>query len=153
MIVHRIGHKDFIGDMTGIGAKKFGGRWNPEGVACLYCSEHLSLAVMEKFVHAQGKTDMVHLATKSFTLPSGIALYKVDVSKLEKDWKNNIAYTQWLGKQILQDPSYAGFIVPSIIIDIEMNIILNPASKQFARIIPQKEKLFQLDMRLIAKLG
>ena len=150
MLVHRIGHVAFIDDTEGIGAKKFGGRWNPVGIACLYCSEHLSLAVLEKFVHAQGRNDMLQLATRSFAIPAAAQLYKVDTPRLSKGWENDFAYTQWLGQQILEDTAYAGFIVPSVIVPGEHNVVLNPLSPLFKKVEPQLSALFAMDSRLLA---
>jgi RES domain-containing protein len=148
---YRIGHQQFIGEITGTGAKKYGGRWNPQGVPCLYCSKQLSLAVLEKMVHAQGKTDLVNLATISFKIPAAATLYTIDVKKMDKDWRNNVTYTQWLGQQILSDTSYAGFVVPSIIIEQEMNIVLNPLSPAFQKITVLPKTDFAIDSRLIAR--
>ena len=53
MIVYRLAAKQYIDDRTGTGAKLFGGRWNPVGLACIYASEYISLALLEKFVHAE----------------------------------------------------------------------------------------------------
>jgi RES domain-containing protein len=152
MTVFRISHQSFIADLEGIGAKKYGGRWNPPGVACLYCSQHLSLAVLEKFVHAQGKDDMTNLATLSLKIPALSKLYTVNAAKLDPNWAANIAYTQWLGRQILEDLSYAGFVVPSIIIPGEMNIVLNPVAPSFKKISPTKPAAFIVDQRLVAQL-
>lgn len=152
MTVFRISHQAFIKDLEGIGAKKYGGRWNPPGIACLYCSQHLSLAVLEKFVHAQGKDDMTNLAFLSLKIPAASKLYTVNAAKLDPNWASNIAYTQWLGKQILEDLSYAGFIIPSIIIPSEMNIILNPASPSFKKIIASSPEDFAVDRRLVDQL-
>lgn len=152
MTVHRIGHKSFIGDLEGIGARKYGGRWNPPGIPCLYCSEHLSLAVLEKFVHAQGKTDMVNLAAISLRIPAAAQLYRIEVSKMEKAWQDDIGYSQWLGRQVLEDLSYVGFIVPSIIIPAEVNVVLNPLSTAFRKIVATTPEEFVLDTRLVAQL-
>jgi RES domain-containing protein len=146
---HRISHQQFIKDLEGTGAKKFGGRWNPQGVACLYCSANLSLAVLEKLVHAQGRSDLINLATVAFIIPATSLLYTIDVKKLQKDWLTNVAYTQWMGKQILEDSSYAGFIVPSIIVEEEKNIVLNPLSPDFSKIAVKPAKAFSLDSRLV----
>src|SRR5437762_2984266 len=40
--------------LTGEGAKKWGGRWNHEGVAVLYASSSLALAQLETLVHLDG---------------------------------------------------------------------------------------------------
>jgi RES domain-containing protein len=152
MVVHRIAHQSFAGDLEGTGAKKFGGRWNPQGIPCLYCSAHLSLAILEKFVHAQARTDMISLATIQFKIPTPVKLYQVDVAKLEKGWETNIPYTQWLGQQILEDLDYAGFIIPSIIVPVEDNIVLNPLSPAFKKIIPGTKVPFHPDLRLLNQL-
>ena len=39
--------------LDGEGARRFGGRWNPPGVALVYCSSSLSLAVLELLVHVE----------------------------------------------------------------------------------------------------
>jgi RES domain-containing protein len=152
MTVYRISHEAFISDLEGIGARKYGGRWNPAGIACLYCSEHLSLALLEKFVHAQGKDDMINLASLSLKIPAAAELYMVNAAKLDPNWPSNISYTQWLGRQILEDLSYAGFVVPSIIVPGEMNIVLNPAAPSFKKITTSQPTAFVVDNRLVAQI-
>jgi RES domain-containing protein len=42
-------HRDAA--LTGYGARRFGGRWNSRGVACVYASESLEIALLESLVH------------------------------------------------------------------------------------------------------
>lgn len=42
------------GAFNGEGSRLFGGRWNPKGVAGVYCSQHLSLCVLEFRDYSQG---------------------------------------------------------------------------------------------------
>jgi RES domain-containing protein len=107
---------------------------------------------LEKFVHAQGKDDMTNLASLSIKIPAASKLYTVNAAKLDPNWPSNFGYTQWLGKQILEDMSYAGFIVPSIIIPSEMNIILNPASPTFKKIAASTPAELMVDKRLVDQL-
>lgn len=51
MKVYRIAKKDFVGDLTGEGARLFGGRWNKKGMRVLYTSKSRSLATVEYLVH------------------------------------------------------------------------------------------------------
>ena len=51
MTVFRICNPQFSEDISGTGAKLYGGRWNSKGVAALYASEHISLSVLEMLVH------------------------------------------------------------------------------------------------------
>lgn len=149
--VHRIAHQHFIHDLTGLGAKKYGGRWNPAGSPALYTSEHLSLAVLEKFVHAQGINELKDLARLALMLPANSTLYRLETSKLNKDWKTDVAYTQWLGQQLLADGSYLGFWVPSVVVAGEWNLVLNPAANGFAKLQMVVQESFMLDSRLVAQ--
>lgn len=152
MQVYRISHQSFINDLQGIGAKKYGGRWNSVGKACIYCSQHLSLAVLEKFVHAQGKADIVNLASITIEIPDTSQLYAIELSKMSKDWRVNITYSQWLGDQILSNIEWLGFIVPSVIVPGESNIVLNPSAAQFSQIVAHKAESFTMDSRLLLKI-
>ena len=51
MLVFRLGKTQYKNDLTGIGAKLFGGRWNNPGTACLYTAENRSLALLEYTVN------------------------------------------------------------------------------------------------------
>jgi len=46
MIVYRLVVAEYSEDLSGEGAKRDGGRWNPPGVAVIYTSENLPLAVL-----------------------------------------------------------------------------------------------------------
>jgi RES domain-containing protein len=151
VIVHRLAHQQFIQDLTGLGAKKYGGRWNPVGMAALYASEHLSLAVLEKFVHAQGVNELKNLARLALALPASSPLYRLDIGKLSKAWKTDVAYTQWLGQQLLADGSYLGFWAPSVVVAGEWNLVLNPANSHFKKIQIVVQEAFTLDSRLVAQ--
>ncbi|HEV7382374.1 MAG TPA: RES family NAD+ phosphorylase, partial [Dyadobacter sp.] len=69
MMLYRLAAQEYIEDQTGTGAKLFGGRWNPEGLACLYTSEHVSLAFLEKYVHAKAKENMSRVALLKVEIP------------------------------------------------------------------------------------
>jgi len=47
-IVKSLSHAD---DISGIGAYKYGGRWNNKGIFMLYASMNSSLAYLENLVH------------------------------------------------------------------------------------------------------
>lgn len=148
MKVYRLAHKRYMHDTSGAGAKKWGGRWNPPGIACIYTSQNLSLAMLEKLVHAQAFNDVKDVALMVFDIENTADLYRIDTQKLQPGWKENVAYTQWMGKQIMENGSFKGFVAPSIIIPEEMNVILLPnfQGKACARLISAEEYIF--DSRL-----
>ncbi len=45
--IYRVAKKKFVRDLSGEGARLYGGRWNRKGSSMLYFSEHLSLCVLE----------------------------------------------------------------------------------------------------------
>lgn len=153
MTVYRLAAKKYIDDRSGIGAKLYGGRWNPVGQSCIYTSTHLSLALLEKYVHAQTRENMERIALLRIEIPDDKGLiFHMDETKFKTSWIKDIAYTQWLGRQILNDPSILAFTVPSAIIPSERNVIINPLSKDFSRIKFSAPADFITDFRLLSKL-
>ncbi len=153
MTVYRLAYRNYVDDMSGIGARLYGGRWNPKGTACLYTSAHVSLALLEKFVHAQGKEDMTGLMLLSIELPdNGDLVYHVDESQMVDGWMGNIDYSQWLGKQLLAEDAFVAFSVPSVIVPTERNVIINPQATHFDAVRFHQPKSFDIDTRLSDRL-
>ena len=50
-LVWRLARPEFAERLDGEGSRIEGGRWNPVGVPGLYTSEHLSLSVLEVYMH------------------------------------------------------------------------------------------------------
>lgn len=152
MIVYRLADKKYIDDREGLGAKLFGGRWNSVNHPCLYASQYMSLALLEKFVHAKFKENMANIAVLEIELLDEESIFKVDETKLQKDWANNIPYTQWIGEQIFDDLSVVAFSVPSVLIPSERNYIINPRSTGFKNVKFNKITDFSTDYRLLNAL-
>lgn len=54
MIVYRIANLKYKeATVSGLGAEKVGGRWNEVGTRAVYCSENISLALLEYYVHSE----------------------------------------------------------------------------------------------------
>jgi RES domain-containing protein len=52
VLLWRITRKPFLSQaLEGLGAKRYGGRWNSKGFAMVYSAESLELAVLEALVH------------------------------------------------------------------------------------------------------
>jgi RES domain-containing protein len=50
MLVYRITDPQFADDLTGEGARLYGGRWNPKGIPLIYTAESVALAALEVLV-------------------------------------------------------------------------------------------------------
>ena len=153
MIVYRLAAREYIDNRTGTGARLFGGRWNPQGLGCIYTSGQISLALLEKYVHAQSKENMQRISLLKIEIPDEKGLvFHTDEALLKRGWENDISYSQWIGGQILNDLSVIAFSVPSAIIPSERNVIINPLASKFnlVKFLPAVD--FVTDFRLLSKL-
>lgn len=154
MIVYRLAKHPYVKDLSGTGAQLFGGRWNPKGVPCLYASMQVSLALLERFVHAQGMDDLEGLMLLELDLDNAKGVvYHMDEAKFNPDWKTDFDYSQWLGQQVLGNSEILAFSVPSAIVPHERNVVINPAfaGKGWLRI--QGCTPFGVDQRLLGHLA
>lgn len=75
---------------TGEGALRYGGRWNGQGVAVVYCSANRSLAALEQLVHLIPSRSLTGHVLASITLDS-TQIETVDVAKLPLGWDDPVA--------------------------------------------------------------
>jgi RES domain-containing protein len=153
MTAYRLAAKAYVDDLTGSGAKLFGGRWNPVGYPCIYASQNLSLALLEKFVHAEFREHMERIVLLRILIPDDDkVVFHIDDQLLKKNWANDVSYSQWIGEQILSDPEIIAFTAPSAIVPSERNVILNPSATRFSEIEFLPAADFSADLRILAKL-
>ena len=136
MIVFRVANVKYK-DKTlyGIGAEKVGGRWNSVGTRAVYCSENISLALLEYYVHSKNIA----------YLPKDILIAKIqfpddflieELKELPERW-NQYPYsskTTEVFTELAKDRNRFALRVPSTIVGLESNIILNPLFKDFGKV-------------------
>jgi RES domain-containing protein len=150
MIVYRVvntRYKDST--LSGIGAEKVGGRWNKVGTRAVYCSENISLALLEYYVHSQNIA----------YLPSRILVAKIvfpdhfnviELEELPEGW-NQYPYsstTTSVFTDLAKDRMMFALRVPSTIVNLEFNLILNPLYKDFGRVEVAEFIALEIDERL-----
>lgn len=118
--------KHFESAFSGIGGLYASARWTPQGFKVVYTAESLALASLEVFVHTESSRIPL-VAIRAF-LPEDVAMTVIDVSSLPEDWQSIEAYPilQNIGKQWLQKQETPVLKVPSAIIPVEFNYLLNP---------------------------
>jgi len=148
MKVFRISKEKHIKDLTGIGAKLYGGRWNPKGMAILYTSENRSLAALEILIHLDQKTTPEDLKIISLEVPDNlIQKYNEDkFAEIIKRIDANILLNEE-GRKWLNSKESLGLIVPSILIPAERNILINPNHKLADEIKILKIDDYKMDER------
>ena len=135
-------------DMSGVGAKNTGGRWNPVGMAVTYSSENIALAVHETVVHL-----------RSGGLPLNRYLVRIDLP--DDVWTSRKVLTPpvgWdalpagmvsvdAGEAWLLAKSSALLVVPSVIVPEESNVLINPLHPDAARVVATVVRKWYYDPR------
>lgn len=132
----------------GEAAKRSGGRWNSIGIAVVYASSNLSLALVEVLVH----------------LPSGILpaysavpvefddslVTAVTAAQLPVNWKENPPPKEirTIGDKWFAEGASAVLRVPSVVVPDEFNYVLNPSHPDFSRVMIGTPTPFPFDPRL-----
>lgn len=150
MEVYRIAKWQYLDDLSGTGARIYGGRWNYEGHSMLYTSRYLSLAVLELLSQqARSLIDDTYGYIK-IQIPHDLPLEYIDRDSLSPAWRTATYHESTLayGTKWLQGQSAVALIVPSAVLAQESNVLLNPEHMDFSFIkILQRERL-ALDSRL-----
>ncbi len=148
MIVFRLTTGKYANDISGTGAKIYGGRWNPVGVAGLYTSQYISLAILEILVRATKTTSPASYTLTSLEIPDK-GIYQIQLKKLKNNWKSDLRYTQEIGEDFLHENQSLCLQAPSAIVPQENNFLLNPLHPDFKKVKVIAAELLELDKRLI----
>ena len=138
---------------SGEGARLFSGRWNPKGVAMVYCSTSLALAALEHFVHLDPSVAPDDLTSIAAEIPGdGASIPRMDAGELPAGWRatENLALRE-IGKDWIESGRSVALLVPSAIIDEEWNVLLNPVHPDFALIQTEPPKPFRFDARMFSR--
>lgn len=135
----------------GEGAFRFGGRWNSPGTRIVYAAGSLSLATLEMLVHLEDDTLLSSYSYFVVKIPLNLILRVEDLSPLPKNWNTSpvpLAVQQigdkWAAK--LDSPVLE---VPTSIVPLERNYLLNPLHPSFKEIKVEEPKNFTIDKRLL----
>ncbi|WP_336094180.1 RES family NAD+ phosphorylase [Leeuwenhoekiella sp. CH_XMU1409-2] len=136
MIVYRVANVKYKDStLSGIGAEKVGGRWNSVGTRAVYCSENISLALLEYYVHSE---NIAYLPKKiliaKIKFPDEFVIEELD--ELPERW-SQYPYSSKTTKvftEVAKDRNRFALKVPSTIVSLESNIILNPLFKEFGKV-------------------
>jgi len=134
---------------SGLGARRFGGRWNSPGVPMVYASSSLALAAIELFVHlepGQAPDDLVYVCA---TLPDGEPALRLDLTQLPAQWwTDDFDPLRDLGDRWIREKSSLAIEVPSAALRMEWNVLVNPAHPAAAGILVEEPRAFRFDARM-----
>lgn len=151
MIIYRLAVESYKEDLSGAGAKIYGGRWNVPGFAAIYTAENISLAVLEILVNADKTNIPPGYFLLKLQVPDSLLFKLIPHQSLKEKWYNDFEYTQFIGTNFLASGKEAVLKMPSAIVKEEYNYLLNPAHADFKKITIRETTHFDLDIRLLKK--
>jgi RES domain-containing protein len=147
MLVYRLAKDQFAQDLSGEGAKRYGGRWNSKGIPILYTSSTIALALVEMLVHLPKKNLPNDLVLITIEIEKSATLDILNPVDLPKEW---IQETQTIGDRWVASNSNLSLQIPSVIIPEEKNILINVSHPNFnTQVKIKNSRKFSFDSRLI----
>lgn len=151
MELYRISQEKYANDLSGNGARLFGGRWNSEGKFALYTSSSRSLALLETLAHTPAKL----LQVKTYflitlNLPDTAVVQEVNIKKFPTGWDGTEirAITQKTGDDFLSTVKNLAMAVPSVLMPEELNFVLNPQHSDFKKVKIIHQRRIHFDKRV-----
>jgi RES domain-containing protein len=140
-------------DLSGMGAKDTGGRWNRKGTPMIYASESIALACLETLVHLGGADPLplnrylvsvsiprtVWMARSRFDSANHVGWDALPAGMVSMDWGT---YWSTNGQVLLAE-------VPSIVVPEEHNVLINPLHREIGKIKARKMRKWLFDGRFL----
>ena len=137
--------------LDGEGAKLYGGRWNQRGTPAIYTASTISLAALEILVHLEDASLLRLYTPFPIDIPED-SIEEVPTEELPEDWRESPVplSCQELGSRFLEEGRSLALKVPSVVIPLEANYVLNPAHPALARAEVGEPAVFVFDPRLLS---
>ena len=136
MVVYRVANARYKDStLSGIGAEKVGGRWNEVGTRAVYCSENISLALLEYYVHSENIANLPkEIIVAKIEFPDEFDI--IELEELPERWDQYpySSKTTSVFTGLVKEQGFFALKVPSTIVVPESNIILNPLYKEFGKV-------------------
>jgi RES domain-containing protein len=127
-------------DLTGEGARRYGGRWNVPGRPMVYAASNAALAVLEVRVHLDLTPDL---------LPGDYLLLTIDLRDLATEEVASLPDDPAeFGDTWLREQRTPVLRVPSLIVPECFNVLFNPAHPDAAPASIIARRRFAFDRRL-----
>lgn len=138
---------------TGEGAEIAGGRWNSQGTRIVYASSSISLSILEILVHLENSSVLSSYSVIPFHFDEKL-ISVLKEADLPRGWADHPppVSSQQIGDSWVQDQTSLLLKVPSVVVPLEFNYLLNPAHPDIDKIkigqpvpLPLDERLTNLD--------
>jgi len=150
MTLYRITNCEYANDLSGAGARLFGGRWNSEGRPALYLASSRALAVLEVLVHLPPLMIPDNYCLVEIEVPD-TGITEIKIEDLPDDWKDVSppASLKQIGNKFLKKGEHLLMKMPSSVVPMEYNYLLNPHHPAGQKVKVLKNEPFAFDVRLV----
>ena len=116
----------------------------------MYCSSTLALAALEYLVHVDPDDAPSDLLALELVIPANAAVDTQSLDTLPVEWRDVSvsAACHAIGDAWVARGKSIGLFVPSVIIPVELNLLLNPAHDAMASVRVVSTAPFAFDPRL-----
>ena len=120
-------------DLTGEGGLRTAGRWHTRGRRIVYLADHPASALLEILVHLEVDFDDLPTSYQlhAVDIDEGVAFDAVDV--MPANWRDNSDFTRAVGDRWIAENRTALLKVPSAIMPVASNWLLNPGHVDSAK--------------------
>ena len=138
------------GAFSGEGSVRYSGRWHSKGTRLVYTADSLSSAILETTVHMNATTMYLEYVYFCVTVPDNIEIDEIDRRSLKSDWLDIKApeYLREYSENWVRMGITAILCVPSAIVPIENNYLLNPLHPDFQRLTISPAETCSIDPRI-----
>jgi RES domain-containing protein len=153
MRLYRLTPGRFAHDMTGEGARLYGGRWSPPGIPVIHTAESAALAALEFLVHQQSLSALPRdIRLVVFELDDSASITTLPLTDLQPNWDHYMPPTslQEIGHAWASAATSVALRVPSAVVSqgVERNVLINPQHPDFNRFQLVEITTFRFDERL-----
>ncbi|MCE7056085.1 RES family NAD+ phosphorylase [Algoriphagus sp. AGSA1] len=148
--VYRLALTEYC-ELSGEGAKRFGGRWNLPGHPAVYAGASISSSLLERLTidpELFSSERYVLYSVMEISIPTDL-IFKPDLNDLPSDWNQipAVRASQDYGTNLLRSGILC-FAVPSVVDPSSLNYVFNPLSDKFSLLKASKFPL-ELDKRIL----
>ncbi|HVS92968.1 MAG TPA: RES family NAD+ phosphorylase [Mucilaginibacter sp.] len=149
MVLYRITNALYANDLSGMGARLYGGRWNSEGRSALYLASSRSLAILESLAHIVPTNIPDDLVMLTIETPNDY--FEVAVNSLPPYWREDRASDalKQIGNAFLLENQHLLLKIPSVIVPEEYNYLMNSLHANINQVKVLNQSRFNFDCRLL----
>ncbi|MBS0509039.1 MAG: RES family NAD+ phosphorylase [Proteobacteria bacterium] len=140
-------------DLDGKGAATTGGRWNAKDMPVVYAAQSIALACLETVVHLNASGLPIARYVVQIQIPAAVwqRARRLDGKDLPRGWNQlpRSVSAAAFGTAWLQGRASALLLVPSVIVPLEYNVLINPLHPDAAHITATDRGRFHYDGRLL----